>query len=166
MYFMAPIERSGVYERYHHTVLLGEKRVGAAYVGRTRSDRQKASHTHYPLPTSDLLTPLAPPPPTLLPFHSLPLSPTPTLPRSILFTLPHPPSISLTFPHPLSIPQGGIIAMQHVTRAPSRFSQASFIRELETIGVGRPSTYAKIFQILKERGYVHVDGQTLGGCRS
>ena len=52
--------------------------------------------------------------------------------------------------------------MQHVTRAPSRFSQASFIRELETIGVGRPSTYAKIFQILKERGYVHVDGQTLG----
>ena len=52
--------------------------------------------------------------------------------------------------------------MQHVTRAPSRFSQASFIRELELIGVGRPSTYAKIFQILKERGYVHVDGQTLG----
>lgn len=29
---------------------------------------------------------------------------------------------------------GGITAMQHVTRAPSRFSQASFIRELETIG--------------------------------
>ena len=52
--------------------------------------------------------------------------------------------------------------MEHVTRAPSRFSQASFIRELELIGVGRPSTYAKIFQILKERGYVHVDGQTLG----
>jgi topoisomerase IA-like protein len=57
--------------------------------------------------------------------------------------------------------KGGIIAMQHVTRPPSRFSQASFIKELEIIGVGRPSTYAKIFQILKERGYVHVDGQTL-----
>jgi DNA topoisomerase-1 len=57
--------------------------------------------------------------------------------------------------------KGGVTAMQHVTRAPSRFSQASFIKELEAIGVGRPSTYAKIFQILKERGYVHVDGQTL-----
>ena len=53
----------------------------------------------------------------------------------------------------------GVSAMQHVTRPPSRFSEASFIKELETIGVGRPSTYSKIFQILKEREYLHVDKQ-------
>ena len=53
----------------------------------------------------------------------------------------------------------GVSAMQHVTRPPSRFSEASFIKELETIGVGRPSTYSKIFQILREREYLHVDKQ-------
>ena len=53
----------------------------------------------------------------------------------------------------------GVSAMQHVTRPPSRFTEASFIKELETIGVGRPSTYSKIFQILKEREYLHVDKQ-------
>ena len=56
---------------------------------------------------------------------------------------------------------GGLSAVQHVTRPPSRFSEASFIKELETVGVGRPSTYSKIFQILKEREYVYVDKQTL-----
>ena len=55
----------------------------------------------------------------------------------------------------------GIEGTQHSTRPPSRFSEASFIKELELIGVGRPSTYSKIFQILKDRGYIIVDKQTL-----
>ena len=59
----------------------------------------------------------------------------------------------------------GVSAMQHMTRPPSRFTEASFIKELETIGVGRPSTYSKIFQILKEREYLHVDKQVINVMR-
>eukprot|EP01041_Mallomonas_annulata_P006134 gene6134-12420_t len=55
----------------------------------------------------------------------------------------------------------GLIGEPHATRPPSRFTESSFIKELETVGVGRPSTYSKIFQILKERGYIIVDKQTM-----
>jgi DNA topoisomerase-1 len=53
----------------------------------------------------------------------------------------------------------GMQGMQHVTRPPSRFTEAAFIKELEAIGVGRPSTYSKILQILRERDYILVDKQ-------
>lgn len=55
----------------------------------------------------------------------------------------------------------GLKSAEHSTRPPSRFTEASFVKELETKGVGRPSTYAKIFQVLKERGYILVDRQTI-----
>ena len=55
----------------------------------------------------------------------------------------------------------GLKGVMHTTRPPSRYSEASFIKELESIGVGRPSTYSKILQILKERLYVIVDKQTI-----
>jgi DNA topoisomerase-1 len=55
----------------------------------------------------------------------------------------------------------GVQGMAHTTRAPSRFTEASFIKELDDIGVGRPSTYSKILNILKERGYIMVDKQTI-----
>lgn len=55
----------------------------------------------------------------------------------------------------------GIQGVKHTTRPPSRYSEASFIKELESIGVGRPSTYSKILQILKEREYIIVDKQTI-----
>jgi DNA topoisomerase I len=42
------------------------------------------------------------------------------------------------------------------TKPPTRFSEASFIKELEKMGIGRPSTYATIPKTLKARGYVEV----------
>lgn len=55
----------------------------------------------------------------------------------------------------------GLRCTSHDTRPPSRFTEASFIKELEAVGVGRPSTYASILSILKERGYIVVDKQTI-----
>lgn len=55
----------------------------------------------------------------------------------------------------------GLRGIAHVTKPPSRFTEAGFIQELEAVGVGRPSTYAKIFDTLREREYVIVDGKTI-----
>ena len=43
---------------------------------------------------------------------------------------------------------------QHFTKAPARFTESSLIKELEALGIGRPSTYATIMQTIKARGYV------------
>jgi len=45
-------------------------------------------------------------------------------------------------------------AVDHTTQPPPRYNEASFIKELEALGVGRPSTYAGIVKILRERAYV------------
>lgn len=42
----------------------------------------------------------------------------------------------------------------HVTQPPPRYTEASLVKELEALGVGRPSTYASIVQILRDRAYV------------
>ncbi|MFZ0492625.1 MAG: type I DNA topoisomerase, partial [Acidimicrobiia bacterium] len=42
----------------------------------------------------------------------------------------------------------------HETKPPARFTEASLIRRLEELGVGRPSTYASILQTIQDRGYV------------
>ena len=55
----------------------------------------------------------------------------------------------------------GLGGSAHVTKPPFRYSQASFVKELEDVGVGRPSTYAKIFETLRERGYIINDGKTI-----
>ena len=55
----------------------------------------------------------------------------------------------------------GLVGTSHVTRPPTRFTEAGFIKELESVGVGRPSTYSKIFDTLKKREYVTIDGRTI-----
>ena len=48
-------------------------------------------------------------------------------------------------------------ANQHFTQPPPRYSEASLVKRLEELGIGRPSTYASILQTLKDREYVRID---------
>ncbi len=48
-------------------------------------------------------------------------------------------------------------AEQHFTQPPPRYSEASLVKRLEELGIGRPSTYASIIQTLKDRSYVAVE---------
>lgn len=45
---------------------------------------------------------------------------------------------------------------QHFTKPPARYSEAKLIKEMEELGIGRPSTYAKTMDTLKSRGYVTI----------
>ena len=54
-------------------------------------------------------------------------------------------------------PRGAIKPEQHFTQPPPRFSEASLVKRLEELGIGRPSTYASILETLQERGYVKLD---------
>lgn len=51
----------------------------------------------------------------------------------------------------------GVDAEQHFTQPPPRFSEASLVKRLEELGIGRPSTYASTIQVLKDRDYVRVE---------
>jgi DNA topoisomerase I len=51
----------------------------------------------------------------------------------------------------------GVEAAQHFTQPPPRYSEASLVKRLEELGIGRPSTYASILQTLKDREYVRVE---------
>jgi DNA topoisomerase-1 len=54
-----------------------------------------------------------------------------------------------------------ISATQHFTEPPPRYSEASLVKRMEELGIGRPSTYASILQVLKDRGYVRIDKKRL-----
>jgi DNA topoisomerase-1 len=54
-----------------------------------------------------------------------------------------------------------IEAGQHFTEPPPRYSEASLVKRMEELGIGRPSTYASILQVLKDRGYVRIDKKRL-----
>jgi DNA topoisomerase I len=54
-----------------------------------------------------------------------------------------------------------IAASQHFTEPPPRYSEASLVKRMEELGIGRPSTYAAILQVLKDRGYVRIDKKRL-----
>jgi DNA topoisomerase-1 len=53
--------------------------------------------------------------------------------------------------------QGEVAASQHFTQPPPRFSEATLVKRLEELGIGRPSTYASILQVLQDREYVKLD---------
>ena len=46
---------------------------------------------------------------------------------------------------------------QHFTEPPPRFTEASLVKRLEELGIGRPSTYASVLEVLRERSYVRMD---------
>lgn len=46
---------------------------------------------------------------------------------------------------------------QHFTEPPPRYSEATLVKKLEELGIGRPSTYASILTTLRDRGYVRMD---------
>jgi DNA topoisomerase I len=48
-------------------------------------------------------------------------------------------------------------ATQHFTQPPPRFSEASLVKRLEELGIGRPSTYASTIQTLRDRAYVRME---------
>jgi DNA topoisomerase I len=50
-----------------------------------------------------------------------------------------------------------INSAQHFTEPPPRYSEASLVKRLEELGIGRPSTYASILSVLRDRAYVKLD---------
>ena len=56
-----------------------------------------------------------------------------------------------------SIDKDNIDANQHFTSPPPRFTEASLVKRMEELGIGRPSTYASILTVLRDRNYVEMD---------
>jgi DNA topoisomerase-1 len=54
-----------------------------------------------------------------------------------------------------------IEASQHFTEPPPRYTEASLIKKMEELGIGRPSTYASTMAVLRDREYVHMDKKRL-----
>ena len=57
----------------------------------------------------------------------------------------------------MALERTGIETEQHFTQPPPRFSEASLVKRLEELGIGRPSTYASIISVLQDRDYVTLD---------
>jgi DNA topoisomerase I len=53
--------------------------------------------------------------------------------------------------------RGAVEPLQHFTQPPPRYTEASLVKKLEELGIGRPSTYAAILQVLQDRNYVRLE---------
>jgi DNA topoisomerase-1 len=62
-----------------------------------------------------------------------------------------------------NVKRQNLAVTQHFTEPPPRFSEASLVKRMEELGIGRPSTYASILQVLKDRGYVRLEKKRLHG---
>jgi DNA topoisomerase-1 len=60
-----------------------------------------------------------------------------------------------------AVKQGAVKPEQHFTQPPPRYSEASLIKRLEELGIGRPSTYTSILQTLEDRNYVRLEKKRL-----
>jgi DNA topoisomerase-1 len=59
------------------------------------------------------------------------------------------------------VPIAAIEPSGHTTSPPARYTEASLVKRLEELGIGRPSTWASIIQTIQDRGYVWKKGQAL-----
>ncbi len=59
------------------------------------------------------------------------------------------------------VPVAGFEPQGHTTSPPARYTEASLVKRLEELGIGRPSTWATIIQTIQDRGYVWKRGQAL-----
>jgi DNA topoisomerase-1 len=55
--------------------------------------------------------------------------------------------------------RGNVQALQHFTQPPPRYSEASLVKKMEELGIGRPSTYASILSVLRDRNYVRMENR-------
>jgi DNA topoisomerase-1 len=54
---------------------------------------------------------------------------------------------------------GEVAADQHFTQPPPRYSEASLVKKMEELGIGRPSTYASVLSVLRDRNYVRMESR-------
>jgi DNA topoisomerase I len=60
-----------------------------------------------------------------------------------------------------TIPVASIVPNGHHTSPPARYTEATLVKKLEELGIGRPSTWASVIQTIQDRGYVWKKGQAL-----
>ncbi len=60
-----------------------------------------------------------------------------------------------------SVAMHALQPQQHFTQPPARYSEATLVKQLEELGIGRPSTYAPIISTIQERNYVEKTGRNL-----